>query len=542
MRFLSLFALLGLAACSSPPFVQTPPPGEEPDSGKSPPSPITGGGDSGVDAGADTQAPPPPPNCDTSKLPTDDACVVDEGVGVFVSSSLGGTQGDGSRAKPLASLQAGIALAKATNRRVYACAETYAEAITLAESVSMFGYFDCAASWKVTSKHAGVLAPTSPAAIAKNVAQSTRVQAFDVIAPDVSAPSASSIAFVALSAAGLELVDVKLHGGKAGNGSDGVDAVQLTDSASKNGYAASGGYTCNPQTQLTCSSGPVVGAGASNACVGKGNWSGGTGGVAGSPGYAMGDFIGMPTHLAWVVKAVPSSGGAQPANASTALGGVDGVTVPVAGATGADGANGMAGGDVGTFDVSGGYKPASGSVGVDGAVGQGGGGGAGHMEPGPTPTFNYYWWGSRGGGGGAGGCPGLAAEIGGGGGASVGLLVMNGALRISSSVVESSAGGAGGKAGKRSNPTAGGLGGPANPASASPAQAGANGGDGGKGGISGNGGGGPSFAIAYTNGAPIVLATSLTPGSGGAGVAARALIDHTIPASASGKSAATYAF
>src|SRR2546428_12502933 len=69
-----------------------------------------------------------PPGCDITKQTKDEPCLITEGVGVFVSSSFGSAQGDGSRAKPLASIQAGIELARTTKKRVYVCAETFAEA------------------------------------------------------------------------------------------------------------------------------------------------------------------------------------------------------------------------------------------------------------------------------------------------------------------------------------------------------------------------------------------------------------------------------
>src|SRR5690606_28787605 len=49
--------------------------------------------------------------------------------GVFVSSTKGHEDGDGSSTRPLKTLGAGIALAKAKDLPLIACAETYREAV-----------------------------------------------------------------------------------------------------------------------------------------------------------------------------------------------------------------------------------------------------------------------------------------------------------------------------------------------------------------------------------------------------------------------------
>src|SRR5258708_24470993 len=81
-------------------------------------SPFVANNGDGSDAAVPTieggAPPPPPPGCDITKLPKEDACVLDESAGIFVSASLGSALGDGTRAKPLASIQAGIELAKAS--------------------------------------------------------------------------------------------------------------------------------------------------------------------------------------------------------------------------------------------------------------------------------------------------------------------------------------------------------------------------------------------------------------------------------------------
>jgi hypothetical protein len=243
----------------------------------------------------------------------------------------------------------------------------------------------------------------------------------------------------------------------------------------------------------------------------------------------------------WFTKVFAGPGGAQPASATTAQGGIENSSQPAVGANGLGGANGMPGADVGMFSPTGDYVAAKGVGGGDGLPGQGGGAGAGHTSLPGSPAHTsqgFYYWGARGGGGGAGGCPGLAGEVGGGGGASVALVAINSPMRFTSSTVESSTGGVGGKSGKPSTPSSGGTGGLANQG----AQAGADGGWGGNAGISGNGAGGPSIAMAYSGTMPTAIASTLSPGVGGAGVPLRIFVDYNIPASPSGKSASSFSF
>jgi hypothetical protein len=42
-----------------------------------------------IEAGEPQKPPPAPPGCDGTKLPSDDACVIDDVAGVFVSASAG---------------------------------------------------------------------------------------------------------------------------------------------------------------------------------------------------------------------------------------------------------------------------------------------------------------------------------------------------------------------------------------------------------------------------------------------------------------------
>ena len=148
--------------------------------------PGVGGSGGSSDAGTDSGT-PPPPGCDVTKLPSEDPCVVVESLGIFVSSSSGTAKGDGSRGKPFASLTSGIAAAKASGKRVYACAETYVETVTFENGVSVFGSFDCANGWISGAQRATVRAPASPATRAHEITLTTRVEGFELFAPDATA-------------------------------------------------------------------------------------------------------------------------------------------------------------------------------------------------------------------------------------------------------------------------------------------------------------------------------------------------------------------
>lgn len=517
---------------------------------------VSGGGenDAGADAIAVVDAGPPPAACDATKLPTEDACVVDEPFGVFVSASLGSdVKGDGSRARPFATVAHGIAAGAQASRRVYACAESYAENVTLADGVSVFGYFDCASGWTVGAGHARVVAPKSPAAIASGITKATRIEALDLVAPDVSGAGASSIGLSAQGSPGLRFVHATLHGGAAGKGADGASGTQLTLSG---GDGTAGGI----EGAFTVFKGVVIYtpndsvAGAAGKCLGESGHDPASGGDSGSGGKFKATEVdfGLSKSYYFVAES-PAAGNGTPAVASTgtAAGGTQSSRTGGDGSPGAPGASGSTGSAVGTFSASG-YQTSDGTPGTSGAPGQSGGGGAGQGMTSTTSslgrTADYYpigsdVWGTSGGTGAAGGCPGLAGTSGQGGGASVGVLAIASAMSFESSVIESSAGGAGGKAGVPSKPTGGGSGGLGVWQGLTMISGrGGNGGFGGLAGWSGSGGGGPSIAIAFKGGAPSTIATTLSPGKPGAGAPAQTSPGGTVPASPDGLSKEQYSF
>ena len=521
-----LVALLAASGCTANTFIGG-------DGGTDNPPPVGGGaGKDGGSEGGQTDA-AVPPGCDATKLPTDDGCVINDAEGIFVSSSKGTAVGDGTLAKPIGSLDAGIAAAKHAGKRVYACAETYAEAITLQDGVSVFGYFDCNNGWAVGAGHARVQPTTSPAARASNITTPTRVEAVDIVAPDFMDKSQSSIGLIANASPSLTVVHATIHAGTGGKGDAGANGIQLTDSGSaKNGGNTWAEGVC---TGTWCAN-SVYNAvpGGVNTCSGEAGHDPAPGGSGGFGGKYDVQSLYDPNISAWTHQwavngqsRTDGSGGI----AGVAQGGTQSVA-PANGTHGAAGTDGSSGGSIGVFSASG-YANADGVAGTAGLPGQSGGGAAGVAisnvdYPAASYPLGTPGWGEPGPGGGAGGCPGLAGVAGKGGGASVAIISVQSPFVLDHVTVEATTGGNGGAAGKRSSPTSGGTGG----APVKYTKGAGSGGMGGLAGVSGNGGGGPSIGMAYQGGEPQLLASTTKSAAGGSGVAQRVYVDGTIiPAS-----------
>lgn len=516
---------LGMTAACGDSFTQVEPSKEDGGAG-----PINGGGkeDTGaMDAPINVvDAQPPPPQCDGTKRPDQDACVISEAFGVFVSASKGSdSAGNGSRTQPYATITKAIAAGKQAGRRVYACMESYNESVDFAAGVDVYGYFDCFSSWKVTSNRARIVAPKSPATTANNVSSETRVESLEIVSPDLTGPGASSIGLIANNSGGLHFVNAKIHAGVAGKGADGSTGIQLTESGNKNGTAGAEETDCNlvPIKQnWLCQSRRSTVAGSFMKCVGELGHDpapSGAGGTGGNYGVACGGTC-FSTYF-------PNADGApNVSSAQVAKGGVvSGPWLGGDGVVGQSGMNGSVGGAIGTLSANG-YVTSDGTKGMAGFPGQSGGGGAGRMPGLENSPAGYGTtadiWGSSGGSGGTGGCPGLPGTAGQGGGASLGVLSVSSPMTFEVSTIESSMGGAGGVGGAASQPTAGGSGG------AAPkywngvtlftlSGRGGNGGAGGLGSAPASGGGGPSIAVAYSSGAPKLVGDTLTQGKGGTG-------------------------
>ncbi|MDC3957288.1 hypothetical protein [Polyangium jinanense] len=456
------------------------------------------------------------PEC--KALPSEDSSVIKDECGIFVSSSAA-DGGDGTKAKPFKSLQAGLDAAKSAKFRVYACAETYAEEAK-ADSVSLFGGFDCANGWAyvVDSAKRAIIAPKDGVPLRVSGGGDLLVQ--DIVArapdysglpPDAMQPAKSSIAVFANEAT-VDFSRCNMEGNNAQGGAEGE--TPLDDPDTLNGSSG------NPGKGI-CEAGAdnPGGAAMTKMCPDGSTSVGGEGGDGGtvqtSPSFmafAGGDGAdGAPAGSAGQ-KGVGEfeSGAWSCAN--------DGNGTP--GQSGDKGGPG-AGATAGKIDATG-YVPTSGMAGEYGKPGQGGGGGGGARGAqgvcGGTTRA-----GASGGSGGTGGCGGRGGGGGFGGGASIALLSYNASVVLSDCVLKSAAGGSGGTGGDGQTGGGGGTGasGGLKSGSSNSACAGGAGGEGGNGGPGGGGAGGPSVGIAHVGKAPekrgSTMITPGTPGNGGLG-------------------------
>lgn len=459
-------------------------------------------------------APPPLPGCDNTLMPTENACVIHESAGIFVSASKGSDGGLGTRESPLKSVSVAIGAAVTDGRRVYVCAETYEEQLKFGDGANVFGYFDCStADWKVTDRRAKIAPKEGVAAIAKGIAKPTRIEALDIEAADGKTPGDSSIGLIAQDSNGLTFLNTRIAAGKGRDGVNGKDAVQLTASADTQGLASrsetsnavegnGAAYQTNRRGGVgTCAGAPGHDAGnggdgaksATSDCTGTMNMFGCSGATVSNPGncFVGANVLGLPTA----------------ATATTAKGATFTTTAEAgqAGARGADGTSPPL-----QLGIEG-IKPGNGTAATDGSPGQGGGGGASVIHSGAC-SFRKQWWGETGSGGGAGGCPGLAAGPGTGGGSSVAVLSKASAVKFDGRcVIAASNGGNAGRAGAFGTPSPGGNAGPASVG----VNAGAKGGDGGAAGLSGHGSAGYSIGIAWSGAKPNIEVTP-TVGTAGA--------------------------
>ncbi len=408
-----------------------------------------------------------PPGCDATKdLSASPACV-DELLGWFVSPT-GSDGGDGSRAKPFATL--GKALSQTGKRRIYVCEGTFDGAALVTRPIAIYGGLRC--DWTPAAVRPVLRGDTPELAMRVSAAG---VSLVDLVlqAKDGAAASQSSVALSVVAGGNVRLERVRIVAGKGQPGADG----------------AVGAYAFPLATTLDGKPGSGTSGGAANAvtCPGGAVTTGGKGGDNGLDGQA-----------------------GQPAAAGGTAGTFAGCGSNIGGGVGSDGApsaNAAAPSKRGVIGAS--WSPGSGARGADGLPGQGGGGGGGRA-------------GGGGGGGGAGGCGGSGGGGGGGGGASIAVLAVDATVTfVACELVTSTAGKGGNGAAGQPGQSAFGAGGV-------PATGGCGGGAGGKGGAGGagaGGAGGVSVGVLYKGTAPVLDAatTGATtlgakggPGTGGA--------------------------
>ncbi|AUX29207.1 MULTISPECIES: hypothetical protein [Sorangium] len=442
------------------------------------------------------------PTCDAD--PTQDASTVTEDCAVFASASAK-PGGDGTRAKPYASLAE--AIANANGKRVLACASgAFAESVTIEAGVEVIGGFDCGARWTWSkTARSEIEAPADEIALTlAEGASGAKVRSFAVRAASATVPGGSSIG-VAVADVEAELAQVDVT---AGDGMDGAKGETPMGAPQPGAPAGAVSNACAL----------VLGGEAGVTTCEDGETSGGPGGRGGSPGIDDGNGQ-RGEDGAPLPEENPNNRG---------LGGIGQTDAAGECRRGEDGKSGDAGiaGDAGssttlTLD---GIAGGDGGKGMNGTRGQGGGGGGGakaglFCQPGAEIVEGP---GASGGGGGAGGCGGKGGGGGKAGGSSVGILSLGTKLVLTEVTVAVGRAGKGGNGADGQNGANGGAGASGGTASDKPPSIpGCDGGRGGRGGAGGPGAGGRgghAIGIAYAatpSDAPAVQFAPGTPGDGG---------------------------
>lgn len=413
--------------------------------------------------------------CDTTKSPSEEACLVSDAHAVFVNGTAtsGGT---GTKASPFKTI--GEALSAAGGKLILVCDTNYDEHVKLTAGVKLYGGFSCTDWAYETGKRAAVKPASKGHALEiDSVSASVVIEDVEFASIDAAAAGESSIAALVNASTDVKLRRVKLAAGKGMAGANGVlAAYTYPTQASLNGKSASG----------------ATGGGLSTcSCPGGTQSIGGKGGDGVPPSGQAGSDGG------------PALGAGQagtPGSCGTTGTGKDGKAgSPAADAAGASTSGTLNGGV---------WSPSPGALATPGGVGQGGGGGASTSAAG-------------GGGGGCGGCGGAGGPGGGGGGASIALIAVSSTISVSagSELTTSDAGNGGTGASGQAGQTDYGFLGNGTP----PACPGGNGAPGGGGGAGGGGAGGISVAVLWKgtaaptvdSGATITLGKKGTKGAGG---------------------------
>ncbi len=408
---------------------------------------------------------------------------------IFVSAS-GDDANDGSKALPMATIQAAINKSNSDGfgADLYIAAGVYNESITLYANISLYGGFE-STTWvrDIGLYESKIMGGTY--AVRGTNANWLTIDGMTIESADATANSGSSVAISLVASQGLTITNNKITAGSGFVGSNGT-------TYSRPGKNNNGSVGTNAYFAFICDGrgGGAGGTSSISRAGGKGGRSGGAGGGANGSGGA---------------GAAGNGGSSGSFGKNGSAGG--------AGGAGGEGANGAGGLDFG-FVSNGVYIASHGVTGGSGAHGGGGGGGGG----GGAGVACC----ASGGGGGAGGNRGLGGIRGNGGGVSIGILLSEGVFAtIENNFITTSNGGDGGIGGIGAEGGSGGSGGNGGSGNAN-GGAGGKGGVGGKGGWGGHGGGGgggSTIGIVEVNSTTVrtnnnfILGTVGIAGAGGQG-------------------------
>jgi hypothetical protein len=443
--------------------------------------------------------------------PTKETPYVDNSCGIFVSSSKGNDNNNGSRESPLRTVKRALdllptkPLPKLGTKSIFLCAEQFVEDVTLPSGVTVVGGLDCRApapaTWDYNADNVETVLTAPEGKVPLRLAAGkgiTVVRDAHVKAMAVSdtMPGVSSIGVI------VEGVEAKFERLviEAGSGARGADGEPYGEPATAGAPGYSGQVACKNTSAI-----PVEGP--ENMCgmvrslggtSGAGGTNIGTSGNSGEPHISVNGGNGETSAGA------PCTGGAPGADGMASDAGAD--------ATGQGTLNGIAG-----------YTGVSGVDGQRGAPGQGGGGGGGARSK--VGNVNQcpgkMGYGASGGSGGAGGCGGAGGRGGGPGGSSIAVVSIGSKLTISASTIKAGDSGDPGDGGPGQEGGAGGAGAPGGGVpmgvNLKPACAGGTGGKGGSGGLGGRGLGGHSIGVAYIGQKPALVEDSHVTSVGNAG-------------------------
>ncbi|XXX78129.1 hypothetical protein WMF30_05100 [Sorangium sp. So ce134] len=428
----------------------------------------------------------PNPACEAD--PTEDASTVSDECAVFASANAG-SGGDGTKAKPYASLSDAVANAK--GKRVLACASgAFAESVRVEAGLEVIGGFDCEAGWAWSQEaRSAIEAPANQIALTLGEgAGGAKVRSFSVRAASATVAGGSSIG-VAVADIEAELAQVDVT---TGDGMDGAKGEPPTEVAQA---GASAPDTEQTRPSNACGLPAAVRGGDPGVTTCE---DGETRGGAGGPGGITGTDDG---------NGQTGKDGAPPPEPNPEEYGLGGAGQTGAncrrGEDGAPGGPGEAGSSGNSTQLTlAGIEGGDGDDGKTGKKGQGGGGGGG-AKAGlfcPAGASTVEGPGASGGGGGAGGCGGQGGGGGKAGGSSIGVVSLGTKLVLTEvTVAVGKAGkggdGAGGRGGALGG--SGATGGTPSPLGGSAGCDGGRGGQGGMGGPGGGGRGGHAVGVAY---------------------------------------------
>ena len=465
------------------------------------------GGAGGTTTSTSSSTTEPDPGC----VPSEEANPVADKCGIFVSATKGSDAegvGEGTKDKPVATLDRALELAAEMAQPVYMCAETFTGPLEPKGSALIYGGLDCANDWAYLGPDVKTEITAPADTIPFTVPASVTVEMHDMAirAADALQEGGSSIAFVADSSSDVRLFRCDITSGVAMKGADGAPHPTGAADGTK---GTNGKEACSADTVVTDAS-------PTNEC-GEVDSKGGSGGV-GTLDAGVSGSSGQPVLMT-----------------NFGLGDESGQCLPgTLGAVGATGAAGLgAPNQIGTIEKTG-FVGVPGADGAPGQPGQGGGGGGAARGGASACNGKPGVGGASGGSGGSGGCGGLGGRGGSPGGASIAILSLGASFHFEGVKITAGVGGAGGNGGPGQFGglgLGGGSGGtvPAGVMGLKNGCQGGPGGGGGSGGLGGGGLGGHAIGIAHLGtppddmGAEIVFGTAGKGGSDGMETVAGAL-------------------